>query len=587
MKKLLIVMFGIMFLVGCFGFVCGEGLLWSLESEPFGFTGMSIGDNGGLFHFLPSGFNTNHQIYSLYDLNSPSDIFGRELGDIGSGDYVLNSPQIDVSNDNSDEFYTYFRRAIGITNPILECVLQKVSSESSEVLWEHITPLENYQGHWDFNVFISDDGERIVTLTNDGSTKTLIEVIDSQTGAVLSSNHVGDVFNGYTWQHAPSFTHFKESAVSEDGSILVYANPIRGWPIVVDVNTGDVLYYGIDEDLFEQIRDHGGFVVGINHDGSRIISDDAYDFESLGGSDYKYKYGLEMVEKQSDGTYLSRLIYDGEDLKNYVCNVNQPQRNIFFPKMKISKDGSLIFYSARVTCNIESGGYDTTEQYFCFGIFNIDTEQGDVKYCFKNENFGELDQQSVNDLSVSEDENTFAVGIRGNFEDSIPEVYVFKKDVSGVFTTFDTEGSANNVELSYDGTKLAVNDNGCHGMEDNCNNPRKINLYEIGEPDLTLTGVPRAGSTVRFEQPYLGGGQINRVLYSKTFRPSMTPFGWLYPDRHSLFILPRGIDGGALTRTVFTIPDEVGEEYWFQGLSFNPRGLSENYVKVRVLNAAG
>ncbi|MFH1452315.1 MAG: hypothetical protein ABIF88_04025, partial [archaeon] len=112
-----------------------------------------------------------------------------------------------------------------------------------------------------------------------------------------------------------------------------------------------------------------------------------------------------------------------------------------------------------------------------------------------------------------------------------------------------------------------------------------IKLYEIGEPDLTLTGVPRAGSTVRFEQPYLGGNQINRVLYSKTFRPSMTPFGWLYPDRHSLFILPRGIDTGALTRTIFTIPDEVGEEYWFQGWSLGPRGLSENYVKMRVLPA--
>ncbi|MFH1452341.1 MAG: WD40 repeat domain-containing protein [archaeon] len=527
-KSLVVLVFVMMFLVGGFSFVCGEGLLWSLdfaseiEDEEL-IMSVTLGDDGNGVFFQTGPVDGDYKLISSFDSGSLEPIFN-----IGADDYNIWSNVVSAKKD--DVYVSHSQREVGGSLSVREGIVRKFTSSSNNPDWEHVIPGVIYD-HKNSKVFMSDDGETIVTMAwnYDGSSfRNIFEVLNPDTGVPIIQ--IPDI--SLIWNYKG------EAALSGDGSTFVVRNGF--YTKIIDTATGNILFSDLIIKDSEEVH--------ISYDGSLIF----FGLESL-----------TKLERQPNGDYLESSFINVGDL-----GYSQAQ----FVEMALSEDGSKLYYGLRFS--------DGSRQHK-IGVYDIVNGQNLMEYTVIG--VGQY-SNTIDVISVSESGEIFAVGMWGDEFHSIPEVLIFDVNQNEPIGEYVQEGSVFGLEVSPDGTKVAVAVKAQHMSE--LGGGSYVNLYEIGEPDLTLTGVPRVGSTVRFEQPYLGGGQINRVLYSKVFSPSMTSFGWLYPFRQALFILPRGIDSGALTRTIFTIPDEVGEEYWFQGLSFNPRSLSENYIKMRVLPAA-
>ncbi|MFH1452344.1 MAG: hypothetical protein ABIF88_04170 [archaeon] len=583
MKK---VMLAMLLIFGMISFVSGGELIntFTYPDEDDGGEYISMGDEGSLI--FTRGYTVDggdvggvwtvidkYFLLSSYDVNPMTEIWGREINSdftTGAVASFLEASKIGASKD--EDVFVSIRRADGnIDGNADNVVIAKYNSGSETPEWEIIIPSEDfYANSLDLRaeVLVSDDGQKIVALMREHnstvSRKVKMVVIDSNNGQILIEKD--DLF-----ALTPTFgLGFGSAALSGDGSMLVVGSEVSSHTAIINTDNGEYIF---------ETSTFNVEPAKISYDGSRIVSIKNNLF--TGGD----KAEIKLLEKQSNGEYSLSTVVDEEtafgfDGCEWVGGSGSDDACGFFFDVDISENGNYIYY----VYSGRNGNEPQGTRHELVGAYDINSGLYTMKYEIVLDSASDF--VAFSKISVSDNGEIFAVGTRYHLT---PELYVFDKNQNDPIEIIDTDGPIFDLDISPDGTKVAVmlkkyyNPDGGSSIfqaREDC-----VYLYEIGEPDLTLHGVPRANSVVRFEQPYLGSGQINRVLYSKTFRPSMTPFGWLYPDRHSLFILPRGIDTGALTRTIFTIPDEVGEEYWFQGWSLEPRGLSENYVKMRVLPA--
>ncbi|MFH1452120.1 MAG: hypothetical protein ABIF88_03025, partial [archaeon] len=186
-------------------------------------------------------------------------------------------------------------------------------------------------------------------------------------------------------------------------------------------------------------------------------------------------------------------------------------------------------------------------------------------------------------LDITEDGNYYALEFNGQ-GGTVPEVQVFRFRTSSTEKTpvskYYTNGEVYNMEFTPQGDALVINYKSGSGG--------KFAVLEPFPLGVRMEGIPKIGSMVTFVQPWFSG-LINKVVYSNSLNPmEIPPWGWLYPNRNTLYILPSGTNVVDKTLTNYVIPNNpalVGTNLYFQGVGFNPRDLSDNYIGFTILPA--
>jgi len=162
------------------------------------------------------------------------------------------------------------------------------------------------------------------------------------------------------------------------------------------------------------------------------------------------------------------------------------------------------------------------------------------------------------------------------------EVYVFDSSIDEPIQRHLISITCKDIEVSRDGTKIVAT-----GYSGNPDYERSINLFEVGKPQIKMVGVPRLGATILFKQPKINGALYN-VFYSFDYRVSRSLYGLFYLKIGTYDKIFSTGEDNDFVLTEYQIPNDdslVGKSIYFQGMRYNTRDLSDNYLKVRVLPA--
>jgi hypothetical protein len=201
----------------------------------------------------------------------------------------------------------------------------------------------------------------------------------------------------------------------------------------------------------------------------------------------------------------------------------------------------------------------------------------------------------IQDLVVSKDGSTFAVGLTGSESGSVPQLLAYRRDPlshswSKVLQAH-LAGSALDLDLSPDGSKVAV-----ASMRGHMEAPLgggEIGLYRLEAQDLVLDAVPEPGVVVPFRiaptfavSPGTHVALLEAPLLSHTAH-SFPNLGTLYLDRMLVHSAGLGtVDAAGVATISLTLPagsSSVGTTNYYQSLCLSPRRLSETWVKLTIV----
>lgn len=406
-------------------------------------------------------------------------------------------------------------------------IVKKFSSSSSTPDWSYTFPTET-NGHDSTAVHVSDDGTKVVAaMHNIYTNKADVVVFDADSGTVTSFSSL------------EMLSPFKTTILSGDGRILYLRSNIKAY--LFDVDTGlehhsAVLFGGqVQSDAIN--GDGSVYAIGTNND-VKIWEDDGSGF-------YALKHTLTLP---------------GE---NYCA------------RMDISEDGSTIVL-----------GYNYWLEWLQIRFRVFDVESGALLMDDSLTGTGSL-QNLINVLSISADGSTFAAGVWGDEGGLVPEVLVYDSLQSSPIATFDMPGSVNALDLDDDGRTLAVATKNGHANV--VGSGGNIALFELGERDFKLRGVPKIGEEVTFEleaEPFRNASLLTSTSLAAT--PMRAPgLGTLYLDMNSMTFTSMGsTDAEGKASYDLTLPNSasmVGMTLYFQGFSSAPRELSKEYSTVTIL----
>lgn len=196
-------------------------------------------------------------------------------------------------------------------------------------------------------------------------------------------------------------------------------------------------------------------------------------------------------------------------------------------------------------------------------------------------------QNQVAHVAISEDGDRFAVGLWGDEAELCPELLVYQRGQETPIYVRHLPGSVLDLDLSDDGSRVAVAHKGTHATE--WGGGGAYRLFQVVDPDLWLEGVPRIGTAVEVWQDGRPGDLL-RLLSSPYLSEPALPFpnvGELQLDRDTLsFHQPEGYGPDGTARYPLVIPNDsalVGTTRYYQGLCLTPRSLGEDVVAVTIL----
>jgi WD40 repeat protein len=404
-------------------------------------------------------------------------------------------------------------------------VLRKYSSDDNCADWSWTFPFWVVQSSY-CGVQVSADGSRIIAIVYDYTTgKNRLSVFDSESGQLLTDSEI------------PMSLGIQTAQVSGDGSVICLVS--QNQLVIYEVESATAL--------------HSHYLFGQPNLGALAISEDGscIAYGSLGEVYVYRRAGNEYVEA-------------------FTC-VQPP--DTWCEGVAVSVDGSTIAFGFQVNtgpAGLQIGAVDVNSQAVLMSR-SLSAEH----------------ENRITDLSISADGSRIAVGCIGGTGGQFDEVSVFATARGTRLSGFDLTGMVNDLEISPDGTVIAV----AHTESNTDNNEGGgIALLETCARGLVLRDLPKVGTTVTFEQ-CIPPGSVARIISS----PALDPAPMRYPGVGTLFLqrceameyLPHGTQaGGGVYETHYAIPNDsalIGTTIYFQGLGLSPRGLSDNYVKMTIL----
>ncbi|MFH1451803.1 MAG: hypothetical protein ABIF88_01370 [archaeon] len=500
------------------------------------------------------GLASAEEVWKYNPLNHPFDIsmsdYGSQVMVNGKNDLILfssfdvNPPTAVWSRPHNDNSYSYgnvvssknldiyleFFQYKDASNKY-RSVLRKYTSSSSVPGWEYEMPIYENSASSSNDLKISNDGQTAVLVAKDSSGGSKIDI------AIFNGD---DIDNGVPSYYLNDFASINKLLLSGDGSTLALLT-WDGKVYVYDTFSGNQIYYK--------------FVIGsinintfsISEDGSRIT--------------LAYSDKMHLFEK-SGSTYIDNVLFT-EDTPYYFV----------YQKAQLTGNGEKIIYSVL---------YASSPKKMDVVSYDVALDEKTIFYTYNPDSNADGSFNEVDFLLISEDDKIASFAFSGEYGVSFDELKVFDIEQNLLIMEEDLPGYVNKLDMSPDGSKVVV-----LGPEADIFYSH-VSLFEIGEPGITMSGVPKIGNTVTFVQPW-HQGLINKVVYSDSLNPmEIPPWGWLYPNRHTLYILPSGTNVVDKTLTNYVIPNNpalVGTKLYFQGFVLNPRDLTDNYLGFTVLPA--
>ncbi len=405
-------------------------------------------------------------------------------------------------------------------------VVRKFSSASGTPDWEYTFPTTT-NGHDGTNVHVSADGQRIVALMyNVSQNETDVAVFGPDSNVPLTSYSIN------------AATALATSLLSADGTTLYLRSSAK--IVLFDLVNGTKRF---DTILF------GGAAY------SDAISGD--------GSIFAYSsYSHVKVYREVAGAFVDPDV------------ITLPGNN-YCGKLDLSDDGRVLGL-----------GFNYFDSWLRVRVQARDLETGDVLVDDNLVGSGSL-QNLASALKVSADGSHLAVGLWGDEADLVPEVAVYSTNDGVQVASFHTPGSVNAMDFSSDGSTLAVASKRVHA--NTVASGGRIEVFEIGASDFTMSGLPSIGSTVEFTFE-ARTGKSAALFYAPRLAgtPTVIPtVGTLRFNQDEISSTPMGIiPAGDKITSEFEIPNNValiGSTLYFQGFASAPRSLSKGWVAMTIL----
>ncbi len=408
--------------------------------------------------------------------------------------------------------------------------LRKYSSSTAGAAeWSYTSPLLTINDE-ESGTALSADGQTIVLLAYNVST------LDTQV-TVFAPDSAIPVHDVAT----PTFGAVLAYDLSADGSTLALISSLK--LVVLDIATASVV--------------HEAFLVGTPQFGALALSGDGalLAFGTLGE--------FSLLERDTQGTY-------GEVYSHTVS------AQTYCRRIEVSEDGSTLVAGL----NVQGAASDAR-------IISIDIPTAQVLFDTTLSGSGN-DLNLFEAIECSSDGTRFAVGLWGDSDGLVPQVLAFRRDSLEPLLVDSLVGSVLALDLSADGTHLAIASKGTHAMQ--WGGSGSLSLYRVGRNELSVSDTPHSGATITLEHR-LREGIRGKVLVATALAATPTEVpglgsGLLYLDQAAMWELPleqAGSDLLALSDLDLVETFPVGTSLYIQALDFDNLRLTKNWVKVTVL----
>jgi hypothetical protein len=425
------------------------------------------------------------------------------------------------TNDTHVAMYDMYSDATLSTHTVY---VRKFSASSPAGNWSYTFPTQTYGGD-SVGVKISRDGGTIVAAVyNVFTNNTDVAVFNSSSGTPIASFQVAGT--------GP----FSGMVLSGDGTRLELASSSK--IIIVVIPSGTVV-------------------------ASQIVFDSTFQANALSGDGSIFAYGTYNAVKvfkrsPTTGVYSLALTHSVPG-QNY-CN-----------QVAISTDGSTLV-----------GAFAYFDHFLTVQIDAVDLATGSTTMSHSVTGSGAY-SNIASAASISANGQRFAIGLWGDAGLTVPQIEFFDRTQSTPLATYTVPGSVMALAMSADGNHVAVASKAIHANVPGSGG--RIELYQIGDSDCMLHGVPHVGAGVTFEV-HGHPGSLARLLYSPVAAnpPVFYPgIGTLYLDRFNVHSMSIGhLDAGGVGQITFTMPASAGSTLYFQGFTTSPRALTHDWVPVTI-----
>ena len=379
---------------------------WSYNSDGWLAQIVSVGDNGLKIFNHHSGVD-NTLLFSSGDSNPPTPLIDYSLSYLGIHPRAASAKSADVHvtleghGPSSSHINT----------------LRKYSSQSTSPEWEK-TVLPTCIGGGNFchtyGIFVSDDGNRIITYYAPSFGGLEIEIFDAAGNSLngggfsFSSSEIPTMWGSGFDDHGIIFSGDGLTAVVETMSILrktYFVDLVSGTVI----NPGGTLHY----------PDYYMGYMGIDGDGSIVA-------QSLSGNN------IRLYEKQGNNyVHLDDISLSGKNPLTHL-DLTPSGDKLAATYHSTSGDGDFIGVAA----------WDLNNNNNILMNYGMQGEN-----TIQNQNY-------VVDLEISDDGERFAIGLNGE-ENTFDQLWLFSTTQSEPLASFATIGPARELAVSLDGKKIA------------------------------------------------------------------------------------------------------------------------------------